>query len=92
MIYLVFTYCVFLVFGTIASIRADHLYGAVLWGFLAKFIVDWPLLKRMAQFQNTRWSAIEIILMVLFYPFLTVGVAIHSQLGPIKWKGRSTKA
>jgi len=90
--YLVFAYCAFLVFGTIASIRADHLYGAVLWGFLAKFIVDWPLLKRMTQFQNTRWSAIEIILMVLFYPFLTVGVAIHSQLGPIKWKGRSTKA
>ena len=90
--YLVFAYCAFLVFGVIASMRADHLYGAVLWGFLAKFIVDWPLLKRMARFQNTRWSAIETTLMVLFYPFLTVGVAIHSQLGPVKWKGRSAKA
>jgi len=90
--YLVFAYCLFLAFGVVASIRADHILGAVLWGFLAKFILDWPILKRMAKFQNTRWSLIETTVMTIIYPFLIVGVAIHSQLGAVEWKGRRTKA
>ncbi|QTN37724.1 glycosyltransferase [Cryomorphaceae bacterium] len=90
--WIVFLYNLFLVVVLIWGLREGHVPGAWWWAFIAKFLIDYPMLKSYADLQGQKLSLGDALATAVLYPFAIVGTAIHSQLGDVEWKGRKTKA
>lgn len=58
---------------------------------LIKSVVDYPLLRKMSRFMKKEAYMPLFIPLQLVYPFYIVYVAVASQFGKFKWKGRKHK-
>lgn len=92
MSWIVFLYNLFLVVALIWGLRNGHVPGAWWWAFIAKFLIDYPMLESYADLQGRKLSLGDALATAVLYPFAIVGTAIHSQLGDVEGKGRKTKA